>query len=503
MRLVSLPALLLVAATALVQPVRATTPPPPDDLKPKEWKPQKEMKRVFEDFETVQDMEQLTAHIQKVEALLADHSDWVDLNRHYIGLTSPRMADRWSEIQPRYQAFFAKDSTNAIYPYYLGLMDRGAASEALFRRSLSLDPKSYYARCGLGLALLQQMQAQPDSAFPLLFEAVRMRPDHPYGWQALALAYEIQKDFENAIKARKMEQVVEPQSFQPVNYEARDLQQAGRMADATTEVEGFVKKHSSNKAALRALVAAYRSSDRSADAIRVQTDLAGVSKDPEESYNAATMLAAGGDAAKAREWLKKAVEWGFDDHQRAATDIGLAALRADSVFFSSITDQMKVQHEKNKPARIAKVLATLIDRPAPSFVLKTMDGADLKLDDLKGKVVILDFWATWCGPCQMSLPLVRNVYKATQGKAVQVLCMNVWEKDKERAKVAPFWKDKGFPMTVGLADASDATNYGVTGIPTLFVIDPQGHIRYRHVGYGPTMDEDVLYVVESLLAAKQ
>jgi thiol-disulfide isomerase/thioredoxin len=395
----------------------------------------------------------------------------------------------------------AKDSTNANDQYFLGLFERGTAGESFYRKALALDPKSFYARCGLALSELQEMNAQPDSAFPLLFEAVRMHPDHPYGYQALALAYEMSKDFETGIRVRELEEIVTPESFQPINYEIRDLQQAGRAAEGSARIEAFVKKHPKNRNALRALVQTYNGSNRGADAARVQIDLANIAKDdPDEAYEAATLLGSSADTLRAREWLKKAVDRGFDDDRRAGNDPQLSGVRADSNDFANIVAMMKVQHQKQIPARRAKVVASLINQPAPTFACKTLDGRDMKLEDLKGKVVVLDFWATWCGPCQLSLPLVQTVYKSVEGKAVQILCMNVWERDAERAKVAPFWKDKGFPMTVALASIDDAKNYGVTGIPTLFVLDEQGRMRYRHVGYAQFMDEEVLWVIDSLLA---
>jgi thiol-disulfide isomerase/thioredoxin/tetratricopeptide (TPR) repeat protein len=500
MRLFSWPALpVLFAATMLASPCRAATPAIPDDLKPKQWKPSSDMKRLLDDFENVQDQTQLAVHIQKVEPTLAAHNDWIDLNRHYIGIT--RLADRWTEVQPRYRELAMQDTSDATLLFYLGLFERGAAGEPLFRRALTKDPGNYYAKCGLALALLQGNPPNSEEAFNLVFSAIRDRPDHPYGWQALALAYEISRDYDNAIRVRGMEQIVEPESFQPVNYIARDYQQIGKGEEGTAAIEAFVKKAPKNRNALRALIQAYKGANRNAEAIQAQMQIAEIVKnDGDEAYNLAAMLASNNEAVRAKEWLKKAVDRGFDDHMRASSDSDLMRIREDSTYFSSIIAEMKLQHEKKKPERTAKLIASLIDRPAPAFTLKTLDGRDMKLDGLKGKVVVLDFWATWCGPCMMTLPLVANVHRGVQGKPVEVLCMNVWERDAERSKVAPFWKDKGFPMTVGLASVDDAKSYEVTGIPTLFVIDQNGRMRYRHVGYAQYMDEEVLAVIDHLLA---
>ena len=491
--------LALLWAALTIQSAGAITPPLPEDLKPREWKPNTELRQILREIEGVGDEDQMRAYLAKVEALLDKHPDWVDLHRHYIGITRPM--NKWPEIQPRYKERAAKDSTNADLQYLLGLFERGPAQEAFYRKALALDPKHYYARCGLGLTLMASMTQRPDEAFPILFEAARMRPDHPYAYQALAVAYESSKDFETAIRLRKMCQILEPDSFQPVNKEAIDLQQAGRPQESLARVEAFSKEHPDSRDALRALVDLYKTSNRTADAIASQIKLANVAKDSgQEAYKTACMLAINKDDSGAREWLAKAADRGWDDYRQAKTEPALATLRADSSSFAGTLDTFKRQHEKEAPEHRARVLSEMVNRPAPDFEVKTLDGRDIKLADLKGKVVVLDFWATWCGPCRRTLPLVRDLHAALQGKPVEILCMNVWEKDPDRVKVEPYWKENGYPMTVGLGSAEDAKNYEVTGIPTLFVLDGEGQMRLRHVGYTPFMDEEVIWVVESLLS---
>jgi thiol-disulfide isomerase/thioredoxin len=129
----------------------------------------------------------------------------------------------------------------------------------------------------------------------------------------------------------------------------------------------------------------------------------------------------------------------------------------------------------------------------------TLSGKDVSLEGLKGKVVVLDFWATWCKPCRMTLPMVQKLTGAMEGRPVEVLCMNVWERDKERKQVVPYWESSRFTMEVGLGSPSDASNYGVQGIPALFVIDQQGQIRYQHRGYSSHMDREITWVIEKLL----
>src|SRR5262249_21362197 len=70
-----------------------------------------------------------------------------------------------------------------------------------------------------------------------------------------------------------------------------------------------------------------------------------------------------------------------------------------------------------------------VGQKAPDFELKDPDGQTIKLSSLKGKVVVLDFWATWCGPCKMAMPGIQKLHEEFKGKPVKVFGVNIWEKD--------------------------------------------------------------------------
>ncbi|MFD2574063.1 redoxin domain-containing protein [Spirosoma soli] len=148
----------------------------------------------------------------------------------------------------------------------------------------------------------------------------------------------------------------------------------------------------------------------------------------------------------------------------------------------------------------------LINEPAPAFSLTDLQGRTISSAALKGKVVVLDFWATWCVPCIASFPAMQQAQNRFQSDPnVRFLFVNTREGGPLQ-RVHDFMNKHPYEFTVPL-DASQrvANAYKVQGIPTKVVIDPKGRVRYRHVGYSgdpvTTVDELTL-IVEMLKEEK-
>lgn len=147
--------------------------------------------------------------------------------------------------------------------------------------------------------------------------------------------------------------------------------------------------------------------------------------------------------------------------------------------------------EDGKKKAKGKLYAGLINKPAPEFSFKTMNGETLTLDDLKGKIVVVDFWATWCGPCKVSFPALQKVYeKYKSNKDVVILAVNAWENlkgaDREKAVKQFIQENKySFPVMFDHDEKEKAfiTQFGVEGIPTKFFLDKQGNIQFETVGF--------------------
>jgi cytochrome c biogenesis protein CcmG/thiol:disulfide interchange protein DsbE len=122
----------------------------------------------------------------------------------------------------------------------------------------------------------------------------------------------------------------------------------------------------------------------------------------------------------------------------------------------------------------------LLGQPAPDFTLDLLDGSRLSLADLRGQVVVLNFWTTWCPPCADELPDLEALWSEYRAQGVVFVGIAVQE---ERAEVREMGSQFGLTYPLGLdPEERIATPYGITGVPETFVIDSQGRTAAVHVG---------------------
>ena len=139
---------------------------------------------------------------------------------------------------------------------------------------------------------------------------------------------------------------------------------------------------------------------------------------------------------------------------------------------------------------------SMIGMEAPDFTLSDPSGKAVHLRDLRGKVVVVDFWATWCGPCRALMPHIQKMHEQLAGKGLTILGLDVGE---DAATVAKFAKAQSYTFRLLLdAEPEVTSRYFVQAYPTTYVIDRAGRIAFRDMGAGKP--EDLQAAVEKALS---
>jgi peroxiredoxin len=137
------------------------------------------------------------------------------------------------------------------------------------------------------------------------------------------------------------------------------------------------------------------------------------------------------------------------------------------------------------------------DSPAPDFTLKSRSGENIKLSELRGQVVLINFWASWCGPCRQEMPLLDQMYQQYSPLGFTLLGVNV-EQDPQEAERMLKDTPVSFPI---LYDAENQVTklYDVVAMPSTVIVDRDGNVRYVHKGYKPGYEAEYQTQVRSLV----
>jgi thiol-disulfide isomerase/thioredoxin len=155
--------------------------------------------------------------------------------------------------------------------------------------------------------------------------------------------------------------------------------------------------------------------------------------------------------------------------------------------------------ERQQPKLSHKLTAVKTPVAAPAFVLQDMDEELHRLADYRGKVIMLNFWATWCPPCRREMPSLERLHLAMNKKDFVVIAINQMETpDHVFAYTGQLEVDPTFTILFD-TDSKVSRSYRVNGLPTTYLIDKQGNIRYRAVGGREFDHPEVIAIIRQLL----
>lgn len=141
--------------------------------------------------------------------------------------------------------------------------------------------------------------------------------------------------------------------------------------------------------------------------------------------------------------------------------------------------------------------ASVVSGKAPVFTLKSRGGQNLRLSDYRGQVLLINFWASWCGPCRSEMPLLEELYKRYNKLGFTIMGVNV---DNDSTKANNYLRD----ITVTFPIVYDTTNavsksFNVNAMPTTVIVDRNGNMRFLHQGYKPGYENDYRKEVVQLI----
>jgi len=141
--------------------------------------------------------------------------------------------------------------------------------------------------------------------------------------------------------------------------------------------------------------------------------------------------------------------------------------------------------------------STLEGQSAPDFVLKSSAGDNLRLSEYRGDVVMINFWATWCGPCRQEMPLLDDLYSRYERVGFTLLGVNI---DDDSRRAMKMIEELGVNFPVLFDDGKDVSKlYAVEAMPVTVLVDREGTVRHVHHGYKPGYEEKYLTEIRALL----
>lgn len=167
------------------------------------------------------------------------------------------------------------------------------------------------------------------------------------------------------------------------------------------------------------------------------------------------------------------------------------------VFAGLLTVHLRRPPETRALPLVSAFGAQLLDGPAPDFTVRDRDGNELRLSDLRGKVVFVNFWATWCPPCRAEIPDLEELAEKMRHVPFEIFAVS---SDESWAEIDAFFGGEKSRMLIGLDPGKQAiaATYGTEKLPETYVVDQRGRLRLRFVNAQPWADERIHRYLEWL-----
>lgn len=147
----------------------------------------------------------------------------------------------------------------------------------------------------------------------------------------------------------------------------------------------------------------------------------------------------------------------------------------------------------------ARTAQPTVGQPVPAFTMTTSAGKEVTSQSLRGKVVLLDFWATWCGPCKVSSPVMQEFHTKYGKKGLVVVGANTWERTNKRTAADAYAKEHNYTYMMTVENDKLAEAWGIRGVPSFYLIDQRGVVRMIQVGFDQNAKTKMAAEIERLL----
>ena len=456
-----------------------------------------------------------------------DNSAIVSLCKEYINSSDDMellrvVQDKWKIVDSNgalayFQGLYDNNVKSAQFTYLLGRLKPPIKQIELGRQAVKLDKKwsygyrliltSYVSNLfkGRGAAeTIEHLKAELPNDKKLFYKLVKLVPDEEYPLEFLFNLQVYNEQYNKALESLNRGKIMEAKFASERSYgqlyvnlgRYKDaLKLAISMADKAGE-KNRIEADYKNRYTDMIYVGFLRDAKAYQLIIDYYESKTDFTTDSDILYDLACYYSLLDNVENSFNALFLATDNGWNRAQHTRTDSDLDLLHQDSRWATAV-ERIQDVWDMGSDKRHDEVMQSKFDKEAPEWNLPDVMGNNMSLADLRGEVIILDFWATWCGPCRLAMPVLDKFVKDKMPDGVHVFSINVWENNNHKAKA--FMEKKGYDMTLLFGSKELTKAYGITGIPYICAVDREGNIRYEERGYTEALKENLVWWVEDLL----